>query len=362
MDNVIAVSIENRIASCVSGEYICGNSDFVLAFSFDSEWDSHNSKTARFKHNGTHTDVIFTGNICPIPIISDVIMFSVGVFAGSLKTTTPAFVRAKKSILCGGTKPSEPPIILVPSNVLDKMASKEYVENAIKCKEEFDGVRINEHLIVRSLDGDGAVMFSVRGTTDEKDQRLILESDRNAPRICGVGEPVDDQDVANKKYVDEAVAQAGSSGGTAATDVTDIVNEMLQSDAAIQLNEGDFLLYLAINLYDEYQPGNYISHGGLGKYELYYSTAFSSGGVRMKFMGNAAEFFVNELGQWSGFVLHNGETGQEVFYYAVGERVSYSLTGLSNPTEDSGAATKSYVDSAIAAALAAIPIAEEGSY
>lgn len=365
MERVIPIRIRDKIAAAPrDAVYVCGNSDYTIKFDFDDEWEGFNEKTARFVYNGQFVDMIFTGDVCPVPIISNTYAFEVGVYAGNLSTTTKAYIAATKSVLCGSNIPAEPVSVYVPASELEKKADKEYVDETIERKEEFAAVRVKERLVVRSLDGDGAVSLTAKGTTDDKDQRLILESDRNAPRICGVGEPVDDQDVANKKYVDNAVANVagGGSGGTAATDVTDTINELLQSDVANQLHEGDFLLLIANVLYKQYQPGSYISHGGLGQYELYYSADFSSGGVSMKFMGNSAEFFINDLGEWSGFVLYNGETGQKVFYYAGDKQASYGLTGIAEPTEDSGAANKKYVDSAIQTALAAIPIAEEGAY
>lgn len=291
MERVIPIRIRDKIAAAPrDAVYVCGNSDYTINFDFDDEWEGLDPKTARFVYCGQFVDMIFSGNVCPVPIISNTYAFEVGVYAGNLSTTTKAYVPATKSILCGDIRPAEPVSVYVPSSELEKKADKEYVDEAV------------------------------------------------------------------------ANVAGGGSGGTAATDVTDTINELLQSDVANQLHEGDFLLLIANVLHKQYQPGSYISHGGIGQYELYYSADFSSGGVSMKFMGNSAEFSINDLGEWSGFVLYNGETGQKVFYYAGDKQVSYGLTGLSDPTEDSGAATKSYVDRAIQTALAAIPVAEEGAY
>ena len=51
---------------------------------------------------------MFTGDRCPVPIIDNATHFYVGVYAGDLHTTTPAYVSARKSILCGGTLPPAP--------------------------------------------------------------------------------------------------------------------------------------------------------------------------------------------------------------------------------------------------------------
>ena len=109
MEKVINVTVREKIATADMTVYVCGNSDFVIAFDFDQEWDEYDVKTARFKHNGKDTDVVFSGNTCKVPIISNTYGIEVGVYAGNLCTTTPAYVAATKSILCGGGVPADPP-------------------------------------------------------------------------------------------------------------------------------------------------------------------------------------------------------------------------------------------------------------
>lgn len=105
------VIVKGRIAQGVKGQYaVCENSDYVVKFDFDDEWNTERYKTARFIWNDKYEDVVFEGNECRMPIISDAHKIKVGVFAGDLQTTTPAIIIMKKSILCGGAtaaKPSE---------------------------------------------------------------------------------------------------------------------------------------------------------------------------------------------------------------------------------------------------------------
>lgn len=110
MTREIEISVQNRVAwQTNSVDYICGNGDFVVHFVFDSEWDEHEYKTARFIHNGEHTDVVFSGDRCSVPKILNAKRVEIGVFAGNLYTTTPAFVQCRKSILCGSGIPADPP-------------------------------------------------------------------------------------------------------------------------------------------------------------------------------------------------------------------------------------------------------------
>ncbi len=108
MAKLIKISVRNKVAVADGTLYVCGNSDFVLEFDFDSDWSEYITKTARFVYRGTYVDVVFQGNVCPVPIISNVHRFYVGVYAGDLRTTTPASVEAKRSILCGNEPPAAP--------------------------------------------------------------------------------------------------------------------------------------------------------------------------------------------------------------------------------------------------------------
>ena len=96
------VVVKNKIATYIGrdGHIVCGNSDYSLNFTFDTEWDDVDEKTARFIWNGRYLDVEFTGNECLVPIINNASEVTVGVYAGELTTTTPAFIPCEKSILC----------------------------------------------------------------------------------------------------------------------------------------------------------------------------------------------------------------------------------------------------------------------
>lgn len=101
---------QNKIAVQTNKtEYICDNSDFIIKFNFDAEWDAYDTKTARFCYNSKYVDAVFTGDSCAVPIISDTNDINIGVYAGNLHTTTPALVLCEKSILGGSGFPADPP-------------------------------------------------------------------------------------------------------------------------------------------------------------------------------------------------------------------------------------------------------------
>ena len=106
---ILNVDVVNKIATFQKrgGCIVCGNSDYQIRFTFDSEWSEFPTKTARFITNGQFTDVDFTGDYCTVPILYDTTEVEIGVYAGELKTTTSAFIGCYRSILCEIAKPSE---------------------------------------------------------------------------------------------------------------------------------------------------------------------------------------------------------------------------------------------------------------
>lgn len=104
----IVIDISEKIAISPADEIVCGNSDYCIRFNFDDEWSEHVKKTARFLYGGKCEDVIFEGDTVRVPIIKKALMLSVGVYAGELSTTTPAMIKARKSILCDDGLPPDP--------------------------------------------------------------------------------------------------------------------------------------------------------------------------------------------------------------------------------------------------------------
>jgi hypothetical protein len=103
------INVTNRVASHLKkgGFVVCGNTDYVVEFLFDSEWEGYEEKTARFVWNDKFQDVKFTGNTCPMPAVHRTASVSVGVYAGDLCTTTPAVIPCQGSILCGSDTPHD---------------------------------------------------------------------------------------------------------------------------------------------------------------------------------------------------------------------------------------------------------------
>jgi hypothetical protein len=115
MSQRITIQILDKIATCLTEKpVVCGNSDYVIDFEFDEEWNAHNVKTAVFKVNGEIVRKVFEGTVCEMPVFQNTLVAWVGVFAGTiddgtLSTSTPALVRCKPCVTDGDTLPAPPP-------------------------------------------------------------------------------------------------------------------------------------------------------------------------------------------------------------------------------------------------------------
>lgn len=106
MPNINITVAEKIATNTTPGEVIvCGNSNYTVTFDLDAEWTAETARTARFVYykNGLslYQDVAFTGNTVAVPTLYGVAYVLVGVYAGNLRTTTPAKVLCDRSILCG---------------------------------------------------------------------------------------------------------------------------------------------------------------------------------------------------------------------------------------------------------------------
>ena len=158
------ITVRNKIATKTDNVvYVCDNSDYVINFEFDSEWDAYDTKTARFDYDGKHTDVVFVGNQCNVPIITNTYAFHVGVFGGDLHTTTAARVPCRKSILCGAGAPADPTPDVY-DQLMERMAqletsdwaqndptAKDYVRNRTHYVSQENGVIVPEQEVTTAV-------------------------------------------------------------------------------------------------------------------------------------------------------------------------------------------------------------------
>ncbi len=98
------INVANKVATYQArdGAIVCGNGDYIVHFAFDAEWDDYPNKTARFIWNGQYYDQDFTGDTCPVPVITKAFSVEVGVYIDGtdMRTTTSANIPCRRSVLC----------------------------------------------------------------------------------------------------------------------------------------------------------------------------------------------------------------------------------------------------------------------
>lgn len=113
MEEIIQVRVIDKHAILEGAPVIvCGNEGYFVEFSFDEEWQGMAAKTARFVYvrRGAvqYQDRVFTGTRVEVPVLTSVTQVRIGVFAGDLRTSTPAVVQCEYSIRCGTGAPEDP--------------------------------------------------------------------------------------------------------------------------------------------------------------------------------------------------------------------------------------------------------------
>lgn len=100
----IFISVQNKRAVLTTPIVIVnGNSDYLVTFTFDAEWDDYDAKTLEVKYLDRNCvkrkkEVLFEGSTVSLPILRDVSEVAIGVYAGNLHTTTCALIKCEKCI------------------------------------------------------------------------------------------------------------------------------------------------------------------------------------------------------------------------------------------------------------------------
>lgn len=98
----IHIDVADKVATyrAEDGAIVCGNADYQVEFAFDDEFAEHSNKTAVIIADDKRIDVNFTGNSCPMPMVSRVRRINIGVIVDGVLATTRAEIPCIPSIAC----------------------------------------------------------------------------------------------------------------------------------------------------------------------------------------------------------------------------------------------------------------------
>ena len=98
----INVTVRDKIAQGDGTRIVCGNSDYIVRFDLDAEWEQFITRTMIVVNSDkTYREYVFTGDTVALPVINNQNGISIGLYAGDLHTTTSASFDCIKSARCG---------------------------------------------------------------------------------------------------------------------------------------------------------------------------------------------------------------------------------------------------------------------
>lgn len=151
----LKITIRNKRASG-TGTIVCGNSDYTVLWDLDEEWASFDTKTMRVQlPDGTHQDVVFTGNSARLPVQNTAGWVSIGLFAGDVHTSRGADFRVLDAITTAGGPPAAPAKDVY-AQVMAKLNQLSDVTAAnVAAAMGLSGLAADDQIMVSSVDADG---------------------------------------------------------------------------------------------------------------------------------------------------------------------------------------------------------------
>lgn len=123
----INLSVKDKRADG-TGVVVCGNSDYTVTWTLDAEWAEYDTKTMRVcLADGTYIDTVFSGLVCPVPVLSVPGWVSIGLFAGNIRTSTPATLISVEAITTSAGNPVDPPEDVY-AQLMERLAELETVD------------------------------------------------------------------------------------------------------------------------------------------------------------------------------------------------------------------------------------------
>ena len=151
----LKITIRNKRASG-TGTIVCGNSDYTVLWDLDEEWASFDTKTMRVQlPDGTHQDVVFTGNSARLPVQNTAGWVSIGLFAGDVHTSRGADFRVLDAITTAGGPPAAPAKDVY-AQVMAKLNQLSDVTAAnVAAAMGLSGLAADDQIMVSAVDADG---------------------------------------------------------------------------------------------------------------------------------------------------------------------------------------------------------------
>ena len=105
----INITVAHKVAVSDTTTIVCDNSDYMVHWTLDEEWAAYDTKTMRTIYmDGTFTDTVFSGDVIALPVCTVPGVVQIGLFAGDIRTSRVAILRALPSVRSAAGAPADP--------------------------------------------------------------------------------------------------------------------------------------------------------------------------------------------------------------------------------------------------------------
>lgn len=105
----INITVAHKVAVSDTQSIVCDNSDYTVHWTLDEDWSAYDTKTMRTIYmDGTFTDKVFSGAEVELPVCTVPGAVQIGLFAGDIRTSRVAILRALPSVRSAAGAPADP--------------------------------------------------------------------------------------------------------------------------------------------------------------------------------------------------------------------------------------------------------------
>lgn len=105
----INITVAHKVAVSDTQSIVCDNSDYTVHWTLDEEWSAYDTKTMRTIYmDGTYTDKVFGGDVTELPVCTVPGVVQIGLFAGDIRASRMAIMRALPSVRSAAGAPADP--------------------------------------------------------------------------------------------------------------------------------------------------------------------------------------------------------------------------------------------------------------
>ena len=105
----INITVAHKVAVSDAQSIVCDNSDYMVHWTLDEDWSAYDTKTMRTIYmDGTYEDTVFSGDVIALPVCTVPGAVQIGLFAGNIRTSRVAILRALPSVRSAAGAPADP--------------------------------------------------------------------------------------------------------------------------------------------------------------------------------------------------------------------------------------------------------------